>query len=104
MKRGKCREATKGGVPVQGGGGEADERVAYLKELVRGIVKELDERYEVHDFRMNEGDTHANLIFDLVIPYEKNQDIAEIRNYVTTRIEAEEPNCIPKMKIEHRLS
>lgn len=80
------------------------ERVAYLKELVRGIAKELDERYEVHDFRMNEGDTHANLIFDLVIPYEKNQDIAEIRNYVTTRIEAVEPNCIPKIKIEHRLS
>ena len=53
---------------------------------------------------MNEGDTHANLIFDLVIPYEKNQDIAEIRNYVTTRIEAVEPNCIPKIKIEHRLS
>ena len=80
------------------------ERVAYLKELVRGIAKELDEMYEVHDFRMNEGDTHANLIFDLVIPYEKNQDIAEIRNYVTTRIEAVEPNCIPKIKIEHRLS
>lgn len=80
------------------------ERVAHLKEFVRSIVKELDDRYDVHDFRMNEGDTHANLIFDLVIPYDKKQNVDEIRNYVTARIEAEEPNCIPKIKIEHTLS
>lgn len=48
------------------------ERVAQLKETVRHIVKELDPEYDVHDFRMNEGDTHANLIFDLVIPYDES--------------------------------
>lgn len=80
------------------------ERVAQLKETVRHIVKELDPEYDVHDFRMNEGDTHANLIFDLVIPYDEKYTEKQIRDFVTTRIEAVEPNCVPKFKIEHSLS
>lgn len=80
------------------------ERVVQLKETVRHIVKELDPEYDVHDFRMNEGDTHANLIFDLVIPYDEKYTEKQIRDFVTTRIEAVEPNCVPKFKIEHSLS
>ena len=50
---------------------------------------------------MNEGDTHANLIFDLVVPYDFKIPNDRIRNFVTARIAATEPKCNVIMKIEN---
>lgn len=77
------------------------ERVKQLRELTRAIVKDLDPDFDIHDFRMNEGETHANLIFDLVITHESSYSIKEIRNFVTTRLKAAEPKCHAIMKIEY---
>lgn len=77
------------------------ERVTRLKELVVSVVKDLDESYRVHDFRMNEGDTHANLIFDLVVPYGDTRSEDEIRRYIAERVAKVEPTCVTKCKIEH---
>ena len=38
------------------------------------IVKSIDERFEIHDFRMVIGTTHTNLIFDVVAPFECKAD------------------------------
>lgn len=76
-------------------------RVNELREKVREIVKELDKNLDIHDFRMNEGDTHANLIFDLVVPYDFKIPNDRIRNFVTARIAATEPKCNVIMKIEN---
>ena len=38
--------------------------------LTHDIVKSIDQRFSIHDFRMTEGYTHINLIFDLVVPIE----------------------------------
>ena len=37
--------------------------------LVTGILKDIDEVITMHDFRMVQGPTHTNLIFDVVIPF-----------------------------------
>ena len=37
------------------------------RELVLGIVKSLGD-YSIHDFRMTDGESRVNLIFDLVVP------------------------------------
>lgn len=57
----------------------SDERTNYLKSRVADIVASIDERYEIHDFRIVESPSHTNLIFDLVIPHKhsvKRRDIA----------------------------
>ena len=41
-------------------------RLNAIKEECKKIVKEIDPSFTLHDFRMNEGETHANVIFDLV--------------------------------------
>jgi len=39
-----------------------------LKNLVSSILKKKNENISIHDFRMVTGDTHTNLIFDMVLP------------------------------------
>lgn len=62
-----------------------NEHLAELKEAVREIIKEYDETLTFHDFRMVPGETHTNLIFDVVVPakYKKanaqvNEELKEI--------------------------
>ena len=46
-----------------------DERLRELKNTVSQTVKELDNSLSIHDFRYVPGDTHTNLIFDVVVPF-----------------------------------
>ena len=56
------------------------ERTSKTKEIVINTVKELDERMEIHDFRMTGGSEKINLIFDVEVPsdYDDVEKIAEI--------------------------
>lgn len=47
-----------------------DERVTELKKECVKIVKEIGNTLNLHDFRVVFGETHTNLIFDVVVPYE----------------------------------
>ena len=47
-----------------------DERVKALKTQCVGIIKEIGNSLTLHDFRVVLGESHTNLIFDVVIPYE----------------------------------
>lgn len=46
-----------------------DEHVLALKAQCKAIVKSIGESLSLHDFRAVTGDSHTNLIFDVVIPY-----------------------------------
>ncbi len=47
-----------------------DEVVSALKNTVCSLVRRIDESITIHDFRIVEGNTHTNLIFDIVVPFE----------------------------------
>ncbi len=47
-----------------------DDVTNRMKRLTGLIVKSIDERLAMHDFRMVQGPTHTNLIFDVVVPFE----------------------------------
>jgi cation diffusion facilitator family transporter len=47
-----------------------DERVSALKEQCIQFVQEISKQLSLHDFRVVFGETHTNLIFDVIIPYE----------------------------------
>ena len=49
-----------------------DEHVNAMREKVEELLTQWDSRISLHDFRMVEGPTHTNLIFDAVVP----QDLA----------------------------
>ena len=48
-----------------------NELITQTKSLVEKIAVEIDERITIHDFRMVSGDTHTNVIFDMVIPFDQ---------------------------------
>ncbi|MDF2486526.1 MAG: putative rane protein [Herbinix sp.] len=51
-----------------------DTMVTEKKNMVLGIVQELEEKATIHDFRIVNGEHQINLIFDLVIPYSYSKD------------------------------
>lgn len=78
----------------------SDERVARLREMVEGLLHGIDERLSLHDFRVVFGDTHTNLIFDLVVPYDYpdgQQLCADIRRLVAEK----DPTLCTVATVEH---
>ncbi|MBQ7383590.1 MAG: cation transporter [Clostridia bacterium] len=60
-----------------------DERVDALKSTVSELVKQIDDRLTIHDFRFVEGNTHSNLIFDISAPFELKMSDDEIKKRVS---------------------
>lgn len=50
-----------------------------LRTRISGLVCEMDGRMTLHDFRMVKGNTHTNVIFDVVVPFEMKQSDAELK-------------------------
>jgi hypothetical protein len=45
-----------------------DEKTKALYQLTTEVVHSIDPALSIHDFRIIEGTTHTNLIFDVVVP------------------------------------
>lgn len=63
-----------------------DERVNELRELTASVVTGIDEAFSFHDFRVVDGPTHTNLIFDMVIPHGCRADAGELKKEIESRI------------------
>lgn len=59
-----------------------DERTRDLKNAVVEIVSELCNEASVHDFRIVDGPTHTNLIFDVVLPRKSKYSEQDFKNIV----------------------
>ena len=72
-----------------------DEKVKELFEMTKEIIIDIDKRLSIHDFRVVDGPTHTNLIFDIVIPFNYNLTKAELIDLITTRIkDVDERFCL----------
>ncbi len=67
-----------------------DEATMELKAKTEKIISEINDRLTLHDFRTVPGNTHTNLIFDVVVPFENKTPLdeleASIAEAVTTEI------------------
>ncbi|MBO5036475.1 MAG: cation transporter [Clostridia bacterium] len=63
-----------------------DETVSEVRESVLKIVKDIDSNLSIHDFRMVKGQSHTNLIFDVVIPFEIKNDEKAIKEKISSQI------------------
>ena len=63
-----------------------DASVGALRRQIAEVVKQVDPRMTIHDFRVVRGTTHTNLIFDAVLPFSSGrtpeQAAEEIRKLV----------------------
>ena len=66
---------------------ETDNAVTDMaKEMVLQVIGEVDERLSIHDFRMVVGQTHTNLIFDLVLPFDYGCSESEVKKIISEKI------------------
>ncbi|HPN61393.1 MAG TPA: cation diffusion facilitator family transporter, partial [Bacilli bacterium] len=65
--------------------------VAQLKEQVTRIIEKLDPQLQFHDFRIVNGPTHTNVIFDLVVPLKYSLTTTEIKEYLLSEIKKIDP-------------
>lgn len=77
-----------------------DEEVNFYKKLCEDVIKDYNGEYTFHDFRMVKGDTHTNLIFDLIVPFDK-KDKAKINSDLVRLIKEKDQTLEPKITIEH---
>ena len=78
-------------------------RVNELKEVCRKIVKNIDESFDIHDFRMNEGETHANLIFDVLMSYESRIAPEQVEKIVSEKVKEYDSKLAAVVKAEYPL-
>lgn len=80
---------------------EANNRIVMdMREKIKQKVKELDPVFEIHDFRMVQGPTHTNLIFDVVIPQEYPLKDSAVEEQVKGVINQMHKNYYAVIKIE----
>lgn len=75
-----------------------DEQLKRLKSIVTGVVNEIDETLLIHDFRYIPGETHTNLIFDIVVSYGCAQCDDDLKKQISEAVLKLLPNhyCVIK--------
>ena len=80
----------------------SDARVMDFKELVKGVLTEIDSRLSFHDFRIVDGTERINLIFDLVVPREYNEDMRKsLRRKVAETVNRRDKRCFCVITVEN---
>lgn len=78
-----------------------DERINSLKDMTNNIVKEISDEMSIHDFRVVDGPTHTNLIFDLIIPHKFHLSNEEIRKTIEDKLSKIDERYFVVITIEH---
>lgn len=78
-----------------------DEQVNAMRTFAEECAKEVDPNFSIHDFRMTQGETYTNLIFDLVIPADSRFTVADAVKAVTQVVRERNENCFAVIRGEH---
>lgn len=71
-----------------------------LRTETQTILKELDPRLTLHDFRVVAGPTHTNLVFDVVVPFGFPMADDAVKLAISERIHALEGKCYAVIEID----
>ncbi len=72
-----------------------------MKEVTTNIVKKINSKCSIHDFRMTDGGERVNLIFDLVIPTDEKIDQEKLVHEIQEKIKQENIKYYAVIKVEH---
>lgn len=81
-----------------------NKQLAHLKERVRMAVYALDPELSIHDFRMVNGDTHVNLVFDVVVPYDSKITLNDVLSACEKEFENDETKYYFVIDMDRKMS
>lgn len=70
-----------------------DETVNHLRALLETAIQDCRIDASVHDFRVVVGETHTNLIFDVVLPFECKISEHEVVEMIEKSVKRQQENC-----------
>lgn len=70
-----------------------DENVNELKAFLVETMKEAGLDLPIHDFRTVIGQTHTNMIFDVVLPYDHKLTPTELKEKISEAVQSKRENC-----------
>ncbi|MBQ8207210.1 MAG: cation transporter [Clostridia bacterium] len=73
-----------------------------LKKQIHEIISAIDERMNVHDFRIVPGTTHTNLIFDVVVPFEVKLSDGEVISKLCDEIKRIDENYFAVITVDRQ--
>ena len=72
-----------------------DESVSKAREAMVDIIKQIDPKLTLHDFRMTPaGDTRTNLIFDVVVPSDLKLSEKELNNIICQKAQKKDKTYV----------
>jgi len=73
-----------------------NEKLMEYVKMLREIIDEIDGNIKFHDVRLVIGETHTNLIFDLLIPFEYKYTDNELIDFVISKFQERDSkiNCV----------
>lgn len=78
-----------------------DERINSLKDMTKGIIREISQEMSIHDFRVVDGPTHTNLIFDLIVPHKYHLSNSQIIKVIEDKLSKIDERYFVVITIEH---
>ena len=76
-------------------------RVNELKIIAESAVKRINEELSIHDFRVVDGPSHTNLIFDVVVPRKFSLSNDDLMAEISSEISKNGTNFFAVMNIEY---
>lgn len=71
-----------------------------MRQLVAEKVKEIDESFTIHDFRMVCGGELTNLIFDICVSHNTKLSDQQIKDEIQQKMKAVDPNCFTVVLVD----
>lgn len=78
-----------------------DPQVDALHEKVAALIRTIDPRITIHDFRIVPGATHTNLIFDAVIPFDERLTRPQVAAQICQLVQGLDGRYRAVVKIEN---
>ncbi len=79
------------------------EKSDRTRELVKSVVNEVNEDFGMHDFRMTDGESRINLIFDLEVPFSVSEnEINNSINEIETKLKEKDAKYCTVIKVDYK--
>lgn len=78
-----------------------DAHTQAIRQQTAALVKTISEDFTIHDFRMVEGPSHTNLIFDVVVPHSYKGTLEQVEHQVVDLVRHMEGTYYAVVTAEH---
>lgn len=78
-----------------------DPEMKEKRAATEALVKEIDSRLTIHDFRLVHGGGVTKILFDVVVPFEMKRPEEELKARIQDSVSRTMENCAALINVDH---